>query len=158
MRAHIYTCSGAHAGVSRAGDRPHRRRRGGAVDLGGAGGQIRRGNKQGADRVSGARGTRPRARCPPVAPHARPPPAGRPGRTDGLAWWGRGVGAAAARHGMASARLAAAGGGGCAVCRGRGEWAPAGSAKALPSERASGWVWVSSGPCARARRVRRAYM
>ena len=75
---------------------PHRRRRGGSVDLGGAGGQIRRGNKQGADRVSGARGTRPRARCPPVAP-ARPPRAGTASRG--------GVGAAAARHGTASARL-----------------------------------------------------
>jgi hypothetical protein len=124
----------------------------GSVDLGGGGstaagrqagsvqwGQIYPGprNKQGPDMVSGARGTRPRARCPPAAhPRRRAPPtrslpcrtparAGTGGQAVGRfrgGWGGFGV----ARHGMGAWLVPSAmraGAWGCAVpCR--GEWAP----------------------------------
>lgn len=162
VRARIYTCGCADRWIWAA------------AQAAGSGqwGQIRgRGNKQGADRVSGARGTRPRARCPPAAarrgsagkpravelstrdrhgrcragpPRARAPPG--PGR----GWaWPRGFGVA--RHGMGAWLVAwCAGAGGDVPCRAVGSCGVGTGAGGF-AERAWG---SGSGPCARARRVR----
>jgi hypothetical protein len=149
VRARIYTCGvvrargdrfvGDPTGGARIGGsgrrRQHRSRQAGSVQWG----QIYPGprNKQGPDMVSGARGTRPRARCPPAAhPRRRAPPtrslpcrtparAGTGGQAVGRfrgGWGGFGV----ARHGMGAWLVPSAmraGAWGCAVpCR--GEWAP----------------------------------